>query len=119
MVSGKENMVKEVNVLVDLPDFGIVTLPLAYTWRIDGNRPGVYVASCKVMLSTENLPEWLYTSTFNITYGQNDDSNASMVSVCTDQESTNRYHEMMLSIVSSYIKLREDSLCLTQQKLSV
>ena len=110
MVSGKENMVKEVNVLIDLPDFGIVTLPLAYTWRVDVDRPGVYVANCKIMLSTENLPEWLFKSTFSINYCQNDNSNANMVSVCTDQESTNRYHEMMLSIVSSYIKLQEDLL---------
>jgi hypothetical protein len=38
-----------------------------------------------------------------------------MVSVCTDKGTTNHYHEMMLSIVSSYIKRKEDALYLKQE----
>lgn len=110
MVSGKKYMVKTINVLVDLPDFGIVDLPLAYTLHADEKRPDLFRANCEVLLSAENLPEWLFTNTFSITYIKTTNENVNMVSVCTEKGTTNRYHEMMLSIVSSYIKLKEDNM---------
>ncbi|WP_307530044.1 hypothetical protein [Pedobacter sp. W3I1] len=101
-------MLKTINVLVDLPDFGIIELPLVY--KMEEEKPGVYLVSCKITLSAEKLPEWLLTTAFNIVYTQVRDENANIVSVSTDNGTTNRYHEIMLSIVSSYIKLKEDGI---------
>ncbi|MGN8056468.1 hypothetical protein ACTJKN_09360 [Pedobacter sp. 22163] len=111
-------MLKTINVLVDLPDFGIVELPLVYEMSIERGETGVSLASCKIMLSAENLPEWLLTTTFSIVYTPAGVRNASTVSVNTDNSTTNRYHEIMLSIVSSYIKLIEDHIGLNERLMT-
>lgn len=111
-MGGKKYMLKTINVLVDLPDFGIIELPLVYGMSIDGGETGVCLVNCKIMLSAENLPEWLLTTAFSIVYTQATPENANIVSVSTDNGTTNRYHEIMLSIVSSYIKIKEDSIAL-------
>ena len=105
-------MLKTINVLVDLPDFGIVELPLVYI--MEGDKTGVCLVNCKVMLSAENQPEWLLTTAFKIVYTHAEADNANIVSVSTGNGTTNRYHEIMLSIVSSYIKLKEDRIDLNQ-----
>ncbi|GGH07410.1 hypothetical protein [Pedobacter zeae] len=101
-------MLKKINVLVDLPDFGTIELPLVYTMSMEGNEKGTCLVNCKIMLSAENLPEWLLSTAFSIVYTQAEAESANIVSVCADSGTTNRYHEIMLSIVSSYIKLKED-----------
>jgi len=101
-------MTKKINVLIDLPDFGIVDLPLAYTLATETNRPGVYLANCKVLLKAKKLPGWLHSPIFSIAYTKAADESGYMVSVCTDNTATNHYHETMLNIVSSYIKRKED-----------
>lgn len=111
-------MLKTVNVLVDLPDFGIIELPLVYEMSIEGGETGVCLVNCKIMLSAENLPEWLLTTAFSIVYTQAETEDANIVSVNTDNGTTNRYHEIMLSIVSSYIKLREDRIVLNQRLIT-
>ncbi|TCD26385.1 hypothetical protein EZ456_13905 [Pedobacter psychrodurus] len=107
-----------INVLVDLPDFGVIELPLVYTMSIEEGKIGVWLVNCKVVLSAENLPEWLSTTTFSIVYTQAEAENANIVSVNTDNGTTNRYHEIMLSIVSSYIKLKEDRIGLNQHLIT-
>jgi len=102
----KYYMLNTINVLVDLPDFGIIELPLLYI--IEKEKTGVYLVNCKVMLSAEKRPEWLLETDFDIVYTQADAEDANIVSVSTDNGTTNRYHEIMLGIVSSYIKLKED-----------
>jgi hypothetical protein len=103
-------MIKKINVLVDLPDFGIVDLPLAYTLGVESGKPDVYLANCKILLHNKKLPSWLHTPIFSIAYTKAADESGYMVSVCADKGTTNHYHEMMLSIVSSYIKRKEDAL---------
>ncbi|WP_131531104.1 hypothetical protein [Pedobacter psychrodurus] len=117
-MSGKKYMLKMINVLVDLPDFGVIELPLVYTMSIEEGKIGVWLVNCKVVLSAENLPEWLSTTTFSIVYTQAEAENANIVSVNTDNGTTNRYHEIMLSIVSSYIKLKEDRIGLNQHLIT-
>ncbi|KQM76982.1 hypothetical protein ASE74_17075 [Pedobacter sp. Leaf216] len=116
---GDKQMSETINVLVHLPDFGIIDLPIAYTLNTDHKRPGVSIANCKILLDDENLPEWLFTTTFSIAYTSLADGIAYMVSVSTDWQSTNRSHETMLSIVSSYIKLNEDKMALNRQMAHV
>ncbi|WP_316847193.1 hypothetical protein [Pedobacter psychrodurus] len=103
-------MIKKINVLVDLPDFGIIDLPLAYTLGVESGKPDVYLANCKVLLHHKKLPSWLHTPTFSITYTKSADESGYMVSICADKGTTNLYHETMLNIVSSYIKRKEDLL---------
>eukprot|EP01012_Entosiphon_sulcatum_P048803 TRINITY_DN67341_c0_g1_i1.p2 TRINITY_DN67341_c0_g1~~TRINITY_DN67341_c0_g1_i1.p2 ORF type:complete len:113 (+),score=11.48 TRINITY_DN67341_c0_g1_i1:29-340(+) len=83
-------------------------LPLVYTMSVDPKMTGICLAKCKILLSTKNCPEWLVTTIFSILYTQTKDENTNIVSVIPDNGTTNRYYEMMLSIVSSYIKLKED-----------
>ncbi|MBO9674638.1 MAG: hypothetical protein J7577_14420 [Sphingobacteriaceae bacterium] len=101
-------MLKKINVLVDLPDFGTIELPLVYTMSIEGSEKGSCLVNCKIMLSAENLPKWLSTTAFSIVYTRAEAENTNIVSVSADRGNTNRYHEIMLSIVSLYIKLKED-----------
>ncbi|MGM9478280.1 hypothetical protein ACS5PU_17775 [Pedobacter sp. GSP4] len=117
-MSGKKYMQKKINVLVDLPDLGIIDLPIVYTMRVDCDQPLVYVADCEILIKG-NLPGWLFQTTFSIAYTQTTDANATLFSLCGNKEYTNRHYEMMLSIVSSYIQLKEDAVFLKQQLAAV
>jgi hypothetical protein len=114
-VREKKYMVETINVLVDLAGLGIVDLPISYTLRNDDDQPHIYLADCKILLSGKNLPEWLLTTAFTITYTPTTDENVSMISLCSHHDNTNRYYEMMLSIVSSYIQIKEAAKALKRQ----
>ncbi|UKT65888.1 hypothetical protein [Pedobacter mucosus] len=100
-------MKKVVSVSVDLFEQGIFDFPITYGLKTDKDKPGITIVYFTINLDKDNLPEWLYSKSFEYSVSRNKNDDAAIISICRSGEKMNIYNELMLNVISEYIGLKE------------